>query len=87
METTLRDISSAVGVTDDQQKRTLLLYQAGAETQEIFEVIPEIPEMLTSDMVMADFDGRSKRSLLQIPHHGDCQPYCHKRHQVQMTKG
>jgi len=27
----------AVNVTDDKQKRALLLYQAGQETQEIFE--------------------------------------------------
>ena len=31
----------AVNVTDDKQKRALLLYQAGQETQEIFETFTD----------------------------------------------
>ena len=44
----------AVGVTDDQQKRALLLYQAGAETQEIFEAIPEAGNDYASAMKKQD---------------------------------
>ena len=31
----------AVNVTDDKQKRALLLYQAGQETQELFDTLPD----------------------------------------------
>ena len=44
----------AVGVTYDQQKRALLLYQAGAETQEIFEAIPEAGNDYASAMKKLD---------------------------------
>ena len=63
METTLRDISSAVGVTDDQQKCTLLLYQAGAETQEIFEVIPEAVNDYASTMKKLDVYFTHKKNI------------------------
>ena len=43
-----------VGVTDDQQKRALLLYQAGAETQKIFKVIPEAGNNYASAMKKLD---------------------------------
>ena len=33
---------SAMAITDDTQKRALLLYQAGPETQDIFETLPDI---------------------------------------------
>jgi len=32
---------SAMAITDDTQKRALLLYQAGTETQDIFETLPD----------------------------------------------
>ena len=32
---------SAMAITDDTQKRALLLYQAGPETQDIFETLPD----------------------------------------------
>ena len=43
-----------VGVTNDQQKRALLLYQAGAETQKIFKVISEAGNDYVSAMKKLD---------------------------------
>ena len=34
----------AMNITNDKQKRMLLLYQAGEATQEIFETLPETRE-------------------------------------------
>ena len=34
----------ALNITDDKQKRALLLYQAGELTQEIFDAIPDTGE-------------------------------------------
>ena len=31
----------ATNITDDKQKRAMLLYQAGPDTQEIFKTIPD----------------------------------------------
>ena len=41
METSFRNIPSCVDVKDDKQKHALLLYQAGQETQEIFDTLTE----------------------------------------------
>ena len=35
---------AALNITDDKQQRALLLYQAGPETQEIFETLTETGE-------------------------------------------
>ena len=35
---------AAMNITNDKQKRALLLYQAGEATQEIFETLPETGE-------------------------------------------
>ena len=43
-----------VGVTNDQQKRALLLYQAGAETQKILKVISEAGNDYVSAMKKLD---------------------------------
>ena len=51
------------------------------------ESFEQVKQMLTSDRVMAFLTERSKQSLPHMPHHEDYQPYCHKRYQVQMTKG
>ena len=56
-------------------------------TEKERESFEQIKQMLTSDTVWLILTERSKQSLLQMPHHGDYQPYCHKRHQVQMTEG
>ena len=44
----------AVNVTDDKQKRALLLYQAGQSTQELFDTLTDTGEDFTTAMAKLD---------------------------------
>ena len=43
-----------MNITNDKQKRALLLYQAGEATQEIFEMLPETGEDYTTAQAKLD---------------------------------
>ena len=45
---------AAMNITNDKQKRALLLYQAGEATQEIFETLPETGEDYTTAQAKLD---------------------------------
>ena len=45
----------ALNITEDKQKRALLLYQAGQATQEIFDTLPETGEDFA--MAISKLDG------------------------------
>ena len=46
----------ALNITNDKQKRALLLYQAGKATQEIFETLPETDDSEDYDTAQAKLD-------------------------------
>lgn len=45
---------AAINITDDKQKRAVLLYQAGQATQEIFDTIPETGDNFATAMEKLD---------------------------------
>ena len=47
---------AALGITDPTQQRALLLYQAGEETQEIFESLPDTGEAMDYKKAMEKLD-------------------------------
>ena len=44
----------ALNITEDKQKRALLLYQAGQATQEVFHMLPETGEDFATAMTQLD---------------------------------
>ena len=57
---------SAMAITDDTQKRALLLYQAGPETQDIFETLPDRGDAKDFAKAMEKLDTSSLQKAMQI---------------------
>ena len=45
---------AALNITEDKQKRALLLYQAGQETQELFDTLPDTGDDYTTALAKLD---------------------------------
>ena len=53
----------ALNITDDKQKRALLLYQAGELTQEIFDTIPDTGEDYPTAIVQLTINFQKLKSM------------------------
>ena len=69
---------AAMNITDDKQKRALLLYQAGPEMQEIFETLSETGDDYTTTQTKLDEYFSLKKNVdYEIFQFRKAVPVCH----------